>query len=124
MEPVTVSKASELSGLSPGQVSNLIFSRMIEPEIRTGNGSGDYSLLGERNVKELKLVHKLKLAGLKPDTVRGILKLINDSSLDWWKEGNSYVVVAGDTFYVTTNPFSELNKSIFEKQGLVLLAKL
>lgn len=124
MDRITVSDASRITKLTPGRISNLIFSGVLEPQHRVPSGSGDYSVLGERNIRELMLVERLGKVGMKLDMIRNIIKLISESSLDWWKEDNGHVVVLKDSWFLTTNPFSRSNQEVMKSNEIVLITKI
>ena len=124
-EELTVGKAAELADLTPGQVSSILFSGIVVPEIHDPNGSGDHSVLSPKNVRELKLVGNLKKIGLKAVVVKSILDLLATSRMDWWKGGDSYVVVLKNSrWFITDNAFSDVNKSLFKEDGIILLVKI
>lgn len=124
MDKVTVSKAAELSGLTPGQVSRQIFLGLVRPEHHESYGTGDASILGPRNVRELKLIAKLKKAGIRQDTIESVVKLLANSAVDWWRGDDGYVVAFKDYWVITDNPFSKANLELFKKEGIILLVKL
>jgi len=102
-------------------VSYFIFSGIVEPEIHVGYGTGDNSVLGERNVKELKLAANLKKVGVKRESIRNILKLLSESQLRWWEQEDSYVVIHKDGWFITDNAFSKSNREIlFDRAGIIV----
>jgi len=110
IEAVSVSKAAELADMTPGQVSNMIFHGPITPQYHVPDGTGDQAMLGRRNVKELMLISKMRKAGLKQDTIRGIIELLAVSSMKWWEGAGNYVVVVKDKWFVTDNVQLDVKK--------------
>jgi len=124
-EEMTVSKAAELAGLTPGQVSSFIFAGFVTPEVHSPNGSGDHSVLSPKNIKELKLIGNLTKIGLKTATIGGVLELLAYSKMNWWDGGDSYVVVMkNDRWLITDNPFGEMTKMLFAEDGIIMVVKL
>jgi hypothetical protein len=126
MDELSVARAAELAGMTPGQVSRQIFLGLVRPEVHAPNGIGDASVLGYRNVRELKLINRLRQAGLKQETIKSVIDLLANSSLDWWKgkEGECYVVALKDRWMVTDNPFSQANRKLFKEEGIIILVEL
>ena len=123
MDALTVQDAARLCGMSRGQVSQAVFWKLVIPE-RVSNGKGDNVLLNERNVRELKLIRRLRESGLKSSTVKEIMNLLETSKNDWWKGEGNYVAVIKDKWFVTTNPFSPANKKLLAEEGVMLLVSL
>lgn len=121
---LSVGEAAELVDMMPSEVSVLLNRGFVTPDVHVSNGIGDPSMLGPRNIRELRLIAKLKKAGLKDDVVRSVLKVVNESSLNWWKEDKTYVALLKNRWVVTDNPFSEANRKLFFGEGIWLLIEV
>ena len=126
MSAITVAKAAEMTGLTPGQVSNIIFHGPIKPEYHVPEGSGDQAILGQRNVRELQLIARMRKAGVKPYVIKGILQMLSNSTVNknWWKEDDNYAVILKERWYVTSNPRSSANTRLWANEDFILLVKL
>jgi DNA-binding transcriptional MerR regulator len=118
---MTVSKAAELAGLTPGQVSSFIFAGLVTPEVHSPNGSGDHSVLSPKNIKELQLIGNLTKIGLKTATIGGILELLANSKMNWWNGGDSYVVFVDGEWFITDNVLQNIKRMKFNTVVLVKL---
>jgi len=106
MSVMTVKEASMLSGISQSEVSNILFMGMIVPYSYSPyvSGEGKYrALLNDRNVEELKVIKKLRQANVKRRYIKSIIELLRNSKQQWWGAPDSWIVIAENRWFVTTN---------------------
>jgi DNA-binding transcriptional MerR regulator len=123
---MTVTEAAQKAGMSQEKISSLIFSRMIEPEVKGRTGFRSGALLGPKNLRELELIKKLSCVGVKKEVIRGLLKLLSASVVnkDWWREEDNFVVIFNASWFVTDNPYSKVNIDRMKEQGTALVVRL
>jgi hypothetical protein len=107
----TVTEAAIVVAMAPTDVSQMIFSGLIHPQIHVPNGSGDSAVLGLRNLRELILIKRLRYYGVSRFTIKQIIDCLAASSLNWWNEGGWLVGGELNDWFVTDNVFSAQNKA-------------
>ena len=117
-----ITDAAFLSGLSQADVSNLIHSKVIVPKGYSSYGNGSRALLDDKNIKELQIVKRLRLAGVRRGYIKGVLELLRKSKQAW---SDGWIVFNdGAGFFVTSNPFEVNNLANMKKNQITVIVKI
>lgn len=121
----TVTAAAALAGMNQEEVSNLIFAGLLKPADYVISGGKQRALLSDRNVSELKVVKRLRTAGIKRNYIKSILTLLNSSRQSWWDDSNVHIVIGdGEKWYITTNAFEVNNVDGMKNNQTTVIVKL
>lgn len=117
-----ITDAASLSGLSQADVSNLIHSKVIVPKGYSSYGNGSRALLDDKNILELQLVKKLRLAGVRRGYIKGVLELLRNSKQSW---SDGWIVFNdGMKFFLTSNPFEINNIASIKNNQITVIVKI
>ena len=123
LERYTVSDLVGMTKIPAHEISKLVFGGLIEPEVYQSSGSGDPSLFGPRNAKELVLVKELQRLGVKRAMIRDVVKTLTQSTVDWWQSGG-WLVGVGDKWWLTDNLFAESNQVVIAKASVCFIIRV
>lgn len=124
VECYTVSDLVRMTEMPAGEISKLVFSGMVEPQVHRSNGSGDPSLFGNGNVSEIVLISRLQSLGVKRAVIKDILATLAQSKVNWWKSGGWLVGQSGGLWVLTDNVFSEANRQIIQETETVFIVRI
>src|ERR1044072_5508115 len=117
-EDVSVTTAASICGIKQVDLSNLIYQEVVVPD----RFEGRRAVLSPRNVREFKIIQRLKMAGVKRSYIKGILALLRKSSQQWLEEESWIVIENGDSWYITSNPSEPRNaKRIKENETTIMV---
>lgn len=121
----SVTTAGSIVGMAQEEVSNLIFSGLIIPEGYDLSNGKQRAVLSERNVRELKVIKRLRAAGIKRNYIKSIIELLDESKQSWWADDKCFIVIGdGEQWYITTNAFQAKNIEGMKDNDSTVIIKL
>jgi DNA-binding transcriptional MerR regulator len=121
---ISITEASERSGMRQEDISSLIHMKMIVPESYLPRGTGTRAQLSDRNIEEIRVIRRLREANVKRSYIKSIVDLLRDSKQQWWGDPNSWIVISDGRWFVTSNPFDASNIGKIKGNETTIIIKL